>query len=98
MASSMSLSVGFGFFLRRAATAIILPGWQYPNHGTEIGTVQIKILRLRLGIIGLLRRYPDARLSATFPAQARSPRLDTEGDHNNKRMKNPGSPARGKAL
>jgi len=28
MASSMSLSVGFGFSLRSAATAMIIPLWQ----------------------------------------------------------------------
>src|SRR5262252_236101 len=36
IASSMSLSVGFGFFARSAAAAMICPDWQYPHCGTSI--------------------------------------------------------------
>src|SRR6185503_2212722 len=36
IASSMSLSVGFGFFASSAAAAMICPDWQYPHWGTSI--------------------------------------------------------------
>src|SRR6266700_5992751 len=35
IASSMSLSLGLGFFLSSAAAAMICPDWQYPHCGTS---------------------------------------------------------------
>src|ERR1043166_428005 len=35
IASSMSASVGFGFFFSSAAAAMIWPDWQYPHCGTS---------------------------------------------------------------
>ena len=34
IAASISASVGFGFFLRSAAAAMIMPDWQKPHCGT----------------------------------------------------------------
>ena len=35
MAVSISASVGFGFSLSKAVTAMIIPDWQYPHCGTS---------------------------------------------------------------
>src|SRR5882672_1087539 len=38
MLLSMSASVGLGLSLRSAATAMIIPDWQYPHCGTSLST------------------------------------------------------------